>query len=244
MTELVAGTSKLRIIFVTVAFGIGIDIKNIRRIIHIGVPHTVEEFFQEAGRCGRDGLPASSVIHYNNHDIPPRRNVSKDMVDYVSSGVCKREKLLSYFGHSVSNYVPEHTCCDVHAKTCECDECLLNATSEILELLSCSGDQERQEEEVSSSELAQVTPQLSMDKKTLLRERLVDFRQTLHGSGSCVGSVSLCTGFSTELLEEVVVNANDYKSVDDICNQLPLFNTDHAVSIFKILEDLRCENSQ
>ena len=116
VTELVSGTSKLRILFVTVAFGIGIDIQNIRFVIHIGVPHTIDEFSQEAGRCGRDGLPASSAIYYNNYDISPRRNVSKDI--HLSSSVCKREKLLSYFGHTVprSDYVPEHTCCDFHAK--------------------------------------------------------------------------------------------------------------------------------
>ena len=238
MTELVSGTSKLRILFVTVAFGIGIDIQNIRRVIHIGAPHTIEEFFQEAGRCGRDGLPASSVIYYNNYDISPRRNVSKDMVDYLSASVCKREKLLSYFGHTVprSDYVPEHTCCDFHAKTCECDECVVHATSEMLEQVSCSGNQG---EDASSSELGQVTPQLSTEKKTLLRERLVAFRQTLHGSGrTCVGSVSLCTGFSVDVLEEVVENANEYKSVDDIYTKLPLFSTAHAISIFKILEDI------
>ena len=50
--ELVAGTSKLRLLFVTIAFGIGVDIKDIRSVIHIGVPHTVEKFFQEAGRRG------------------------------------------------------------------------------------------------------------------------------------------------------------------------------------------------
>jgi hypothetical protein len=41
-------------------------------------------------------------------------------------------KIIIHSGHSVSNYVPEQTCCDVHAKICECDECLLDATSEIL----------------------------------------------------------------------------------------------------------------
>ena len=59
--ELVAGTSKLRLLFVAIAFGIGVDIKNIRRVIHIGVPHTVEEFFQEAGCSGRDGLITSII---------------------------------------------------------------------------------------------------------------------------------------------------------------------------------------
>ena len=47
--NLVSGQSKLRLLFVTVAFGIGVDIHDIRRIIHIGVPRTIEEYFQEAG---------------------------------------------------------------------------------------------------------------------------------------------------------------------------------------------------
>ena len=50
--DLVSGKSKLRLLFVTVAFGIGVDVNNILRVIHIGVPHTIEEYFQEAGRCG------------------------------------------------------------------------------------------------------------------------------------------------------------------------------------------------
>ena len=54
--ELVQGKSKLRIIFATVAFGIGLDIKNIRQVIHIGLPYTMEEYFQEAGRAGRAGF--------------------------------------------------------------------------------------------------------------------------------------------------------------------------------------------
>ena len=58
---------------------------------HIVVPHTVEEFFQEADCSGRDGLPVSSTVYYNNNDISAARNISMDMVDYVSSGVCKFE---------------------------------------------------------------------------------------------------------------------------------------------------------
>ena len=243
VTELVAGTSKLRILFVTVAFGIGIDVKNIRRVIHIGVRHTMEEFFQEAGRCGRDGLRASSTVYYNNNDISSRHKISEAMVDYVSSGGCKRDKLLTYFGHCVprANYVPAHLCCDVHAKSCDCDECFVDATSEMLHRVTCSDDQKR---DASSSNSEQVTTQLNSEKKELLRERLIEFRQTLHGSGrTCVGSISLCTGFSMQLLEEIVDNANDFKSIEDLYARLPLFSTDHAVAILEMLEDIRREDS-
>jgi ATP-dependent DNA helicase RecQ len=114
----------IRLLFVTVAFGIGIDVQNIGRVIHIGVPHTMEEFFQEAGQCGRDGLPASSTVYYNNHDISSSRKVCQEMIDYVlSDDVCKRNNILSHFGHSVpKSNMPAHLCCNIHAKTCDCDK--------------------------------------------------------------------------------------------------------------------------
>ena len=105
--------------------------------------------------------------------------------------------------------------------------------------VSSVGDQV---EKVSLSE-TEVTSDLSVEKKMLVRDRLVDFRQSLHGSGrSCFGTVSLCTGFSMELVEQVVQNAKDYKSVEDIYTKLPIFDVDHAMSIFAILEDVRYKN--
>jgi hypothetical protein len=99
--ELVEGTSKLRLLFVTVAFGIGVDVPNIRRVIHIGVPYTLEEYFQEAGRCGRDGLPATATIYYNSYDLSKsRKGMTSHMREYVEANECKREFILSYFGYS------------------------------------------------------------------------------------------------------------------------------------------------
>ena len=56
--ELVQGKLKLRLMFDTVACGLGVDVRDMGHNAHIGVPYTLEENFQEAGRCGRDGLPA------------------------------------------------------------------------------------------------------------------------------------------------------------------------------------------
>ena len=54
-------------LFVTVAFGVGIDVPTVERVIHIGVPYTMEEFFQETGRAGRNGSQAISTVYFNSY---------------------------------------------------------------------------------------------------------------------------------------------------------------------------------
>ena len=67
--NLVSGTATARVLFVTVAFGVGIDVPTVERVIHIGVPYTMEEFFQETGRAGRNGIQAISTVCFNSYDI-------------------------------------------------------------------------------------------------------------------------------------------------------------------------------
>ena len=83
--DLVSGKSKLRLPFVTVAFGIGVDVNNIRRVIHIGVPHSIEVYFQEAGRGGHDRFPACSTIYSNSYNLAPSQNLSAHMNDLVKA---------------------------------------------------------------------------------------------------------------------------------------------------------------
>ena len=74
MEELVQGTLTHRVLFVTIAFGLGIDCNDIRRVVHIfGVPYSMDDYCQEVGRAGRDGLPAGADIYYNSHDISKSR---------------------------------------------------------------------------------------------------------------------------------------------------------------------------
>ena len=73
ISGLINNTCKARVLFVTVAFGIGVDVPSIRRE-HIGVPRMMEEYFQEVGRAGRDGLPAVATIYYNRYDLRTGKN--------------------------------------------------------------------------------------------------------------------------------------------------------------------------
>ncbi|VDI04411.1 Hypothetical predicted protein, partial [Mytilus galloprovincialis] len=59
----------LRLLYATEAYGMGIDVPDVRHVVHIGPPSTMETFVQEIGRCGRDGEPSSATLFYNNTDL-------------------------------------------------------------------------------------------------------------------------------------------------------------------------------
>ena len=112
--------------FVTVAFGIGIgiDIPSIRRVIHIDLSQTMEEYFQEVGRAGRDGLPAIATIHHNRYDLVTGKNAVEPVMKDLCTG-CERKLILNYFGHDLiqENSMPVHLCSDNDAAICDCNEC-------------------------------------------------------------------------------------------------------------------------
>ena len=80
LKELASPTSKVRVIFATVAMGMGVDIPSIRNVIHVGPPRTVREYFQETGRAVGDGKLATATLYYNNMDIAKNKNgMSEDI---------------------------------------------------------------------------------------------------------------------------------------------------------------------
>ena len=80
LKELSSSVSKVRLVFATVAMGMGVDSQSIRTIIHVEPPRTVREYFQETGLAGRDGKLAHAVLYYNNRDIAKNRRGMSDNI--------------------------------------------------------------------------------------------------------------------------------------------------------------------
>ena len=82
----------------------------------------MEEYFQEAGRAGRDGLPSKAHVFFNSYYISKaRKKLSTVMREYVKDDKCKREMIMGYFGFAPPPPREEvHECSDYHAKLCKC----------------------------------------------------------------------------------------------------------------------------
>ena len=135
------------IIVATVAFGMGIDKPNVRFVAHLDLPKSVEAYYQETGRAGRDGLPATAWMAYGLGDIagmrrlidsgdaePERKRLEHQklsaLLGFAETSECRRSVLLRYFGEH------RESCCD------NCDNCLQpvvtwDGTLEAQQALSC-----------------------------------------------------------------------------------------------------------
>ncbi|KDO71408.1 hypothetical protein CISIN_1g0049001mg [Citrus sinensis] len=128
-------SSRKQVVVATVAFGMGIDRKDVRLVCHFNIPKSMEAFYQESGRAGRDQLPSKSLLYYgmddrrrmefilsknqskNSQSFSTRERSSKksisdfsQMVDYCEGSGCRRKKILESFGEQIPVSLCKNSC--------------------------------------------------------------------------------------------------------------------------------------
>ena len=213
--------STIRVLICTVAFGMGMDVPNVRKIVHWLPPEDTETYIQECGRAGRDGLLSEARLYFHSTDLTSCTvPVGEDMIRYcTNTSECRRSLLADMF-ECEAICVPQQRCCDVCSGSIDASyHSSCNVSHRVTDPLQCM--------DVSDVSTERV------------RKAMQAYRDSLCPSGiPLILGVNLSTGLTPAILDKLatIYSTSSITCADDLMALVPISRT-VAVDLFEILKE-------
>ena len=218
------GQGNCRVVVATTALGMGVNFQNISHVVIFGPPSDTEAIVQQVGRAGRNGLQAHAVLYNTKQSI----RVDKAVREVVKTGKtsCFRKALYGEFEENTESVQPGHLCCTFCHKSCSCA-----APGACAEPLPNYELPKKVFVPVKSREVTKA-------HKTLIKDMLEKYQKDLLANKPYLfTSQAACTGFSSQLIDAVLVNCEHIFDLGYIVKYLPVFGRKHARHILQVMYD-------
>lgn len=235
--------SKLRVVIATNAFGMGVNVPDIQKVLHWGASRSVQGFMQESGRAGRDNKFAVSVVYYHPVDISATAT-DDHMRHYCKLTSCRRQYLLNHFSPENmstgnSDKIIEHFCCDNCAKLCKCGNCSTDFQIFISDeddsiMLAAAEEYDGDDSRPYRA--------MSPENRGILRTSLEKLRMAMvqkENYSPTMLPVNILTGLSDAVISNIVSNAHYFYDPADLFGEY-VNDESLAIDIIKLIEEI-CE---
>ncbi len=230
--------SCIRILFATIAFGMGVDIPDIRQVVHFGCARNLEAYAQETGRGGRDGKPAEAITLYHSQNLSKVQS-AENIKAFLNEKTCRRSHLLTYFAletaeeaHQSQTSGSSCKCCDNCRASCECGNCLELPWTDTV------SDKDLADHLVPSDDdpLAQSS---SEEQGALLRGNLMDYLDSVsEGSEPGLLNPTLLHGLDASIIDIIVQSAGSILCDDDLCTLTGLQHGETIADIMQLIKEI------
>ncbi|XP_061186069.1 ATP-dependent DNA helicase RecQ-like [Saccostrea echinata] len=227
---------KLRVVIATNAFGMGINVKDIHKVIHWGAPKSVNGFMQESGRAGRDNSPSQSIVYYHPIDVSVTAT-DDQMRQYCKLKSCRRHYLILHFSPENMKAVqgtPKHFCCDNCAISCDCQHCPVdfysffpNEDDSIVMAAAGQYDDNKSYRTITDEKRETLTVSLHEMRKSLLQSECYE---------PTILPAEILTGLSDTVIKNIVSNAHYMFDIDDIYGEY-VYDKKTAEKILKVIDE-------
>ena len=224
LESIVDPSGMVRLVFATSALGMGVNLPNIRRIIHLGIPRDMEEYLQEVGRGGRDGGRFEALMLYKPYHLAV---CETDMKAFVKNpnNECRRKLIMEAFKEKVNDQGSNLECCDVCASRGETGDATVIDMSTSLSVADNTALQ------------SVVSRTVDEEDRTFLREMLLEhvYRDNIT---SVFGIGELVSSIDKETVEQIVANCNYIFDIKYLMDKFPILSVALAKEVLSIVNEV------